>query len=72
MLNIPAKYERDISAAKLTAISRHVFPDMQGVSACIFRRALVAESEMTRTQMGTQNRSEKGHIAWDALYDTTQ
>jgi hypothetical protein len=29
------------------------------------------ESGMIRTQMETQNRSENGHGAWDALYDTT-
>jgi hypothetical protein len=42
-----------------------------GVSAGIFQRALVNESEMIRTHMGTQNRSESGRSAWDALYDTT-
>jgi hypothetical protein len=27
--------------------------------------------EMITTQMGTHNRSENGHSAWGALYDTT-
>jgi hypothetical protein len=42
-----------------------------GVSADICQRALVDESRMIRTQMAMHSRSENGHSAWDALYDTT-
>jgi len=72
MLKNPAEYERDILSAKFTVISRQVSPDsLLGVSAGICQRALVDESGMIRTQMGTHNRSENGRSAWDALYDTT-
>jgi hypothetical protein len=61
----------DILSAKF-AISQQVSPDsLLGVSADICHRALVDESGMIRTQMGTHNRSEIGSSAWDALYDTT-
>jgi hypothetical protein len=43
-----------------------------GASAGICQRTFVDELEMIRTQMGTQNSSENGRSAWDALYDTTQ
>jgi hypothetical protein len=47
-------------------------PDLLlGASAGIFQRALVDELEMIRTQIGMHNRSESGHSAWDALYNTT-
>jgi hypothetical protein len=71
---IPAKYERNISSAKFTAISRKFSPDsLLEVSAGIFQRAQVDESGIIRTQTGTHNRAENGHShsAWDALYDTT-
>jgi len=72
MLKIPAEYERDTSPAKLTAFLAKFLPaSLLGVSAGICQRALVDESGMIRTQMGTHNRSEIGRSAWDALYDTT-
>jgi hypothetical protein len=68
----PAEYERDISLAKFVAISRQVSPDsLLGVSIGICHRALVDESGIIRTRMGTHNRSENGRSAWDALYNTT-
>jgi hypothetical protein len=63
-------YDRDTSLAKLTHTSGQVSPDsLLGVSAGICQRALVYESKMIRTQMGT-HRSENGRSAWDALYNT--
>jgi hypothetical protein len=57
MLNIPPEYDRDTSKAKLTGTSRQVFPSsLLHVSAGICQRALVAESRMIRTQIGTHNR----------------
>jgi hypothetical protein len=43
-----------------------------GASVGYCQRALVDESRIIRTQMGTHNRSENGRSAWDALCDTTQ
>jgi hypothetical protein len=72
MLKNTAEYERDSSSAKFTAIFRHVFPALlPDVSADYCRRALVDESGMIRTQMGTHNRSENGCSVWDDLCDTT-
>jgi hypothetical protein len=68
----PAEYERGISSAKFTTSSSQVFPDLlQGVFADVCQRALVYESRMIRTQMGTHNRSESGHIARNTSYDIT-
>jgi hypothetical protein len=56
MLKIPAEYERDISSAKFTDISRHVSPDSLVVfSAGICHRPLLDESGMIITQTGTNN-----------------
>jgi hypothetical protein len=45
MIKIPAEYEREISSAKFTAMSRQVSPDSQlGISVGICQRALVDES----------------------------
>jgi hypothetical protein len=56
MLQISAEYDRDISPAKLTDIYRQVFPaSLLGISADIFHIALMDESGMIRTQMGTHN-----------------
>jgi hypothetical protein len=42
VLKNPAEYERDISSAKFTAISRQLSPEsLHGISAGIFQRALV-------------------------------
>jgi hypothetical protein len=41
------------------------------VSAGICQRALVDESGMIRTQMGTHSKSGNGRSAWGALYDAT-
>jgi hypothetical protein len=51
--------KRYTSQAKLTAISRQAYPDsLLGVSATHFQRALVDESVIIRTQMGSHNVSE--------------
>jgi hypothetical protein len=72
MLKNPAKYERDISSAKFTATSRQDSPhSLLSVSADNCQGALVDESGMVRSQMGTHNRSENCRSAWDVLYDTT-
>jgi hypothetical protein len=43
----------------LTAISRHVSPDsVVDVSGGNFQRALICESGIIRTQVGSHNRSE--------------
>jgi hypothetical protein len=41
------------------------------ISASIYQRSLVNESGMVRSKMRTNNKSENGRRAWDALYDTT-
>jgi hypothetical protein len=72
MLKNSAEYEIDISSAKFTAISCQVYPDLLlVVSVGICQIAVVYESGMTGTQMGTHNRPENGRSAWDELYDTT-
>jgi hypothetical protein len=49
----------DTSYAKLSAISRQVFPDsILGVSTGYCQRTLMDESGIIRTQMGTGNRLE--------------
>jgi hypothetical protein len=54
-----AENERDISSAKSTANSRQVSPALLvGVSVVYCQRALVDESGMMRTHMGTHNVSE--------------
>jgi hypothetical protein len=59
MLKNSAEYERDTSSAKFTAISSQVSPDsVLGVLAGTCQKALVDETEIIRTQMGTHNRSE--------------
>jgi hypothetical protein len=68
----PEKYERYILSAKFDVLSRQVSPDLLlGVSASICQRALVDESGMIITQIGTYNISENGRSPWYALYDTT-
>jgi hypothetical protein len=69
MLKNPAEYDRDTSSAKFKDISRQLPAMLLYVS--VATRALVDESGMIRTQMGTHNRSENGRSALDALYDTT-
>jgi hypothetical protein len=74
MLKVSAEYDRDTSPAKLTDISKKKSPvSLLSVSAgtSICQRALVDESGMIRTQMGTHNRSEDGRSTWDSLYNTT-
>jgi hypothetical protein len=72
MLKIPAEYDRNTSSAKLTDISLEFLPaPLLHIFAGISQRALVAELEMIRSQMGTHNRSENERGVWDALYDTT-
>jgi hypothetical protein len=72
MLKIPAEYERDTSPTKLMNIFRQVSPCLVlDVFAGIYKSALVDDSGMMRTQMGTHNRLKSGLIAWDALYDTS-
>jgi len=69
MLKIPAEYDRDTSPAKLAHFLAKFPPaSLLGVSVGIYQRALVDESGMIRTQMGTHNRSEIVSSAWDALY----
>jgi hypothetical protein len=41
------------------------------VVLCLHQTALVDESEMIKTQVGTHSKSESARTAWDALYDTT-
>jgi hypothetical protein len=61
--------ERDTSPAKLTYSYRHVFflTSLLGVCGGICQRALVDESGMIRTQMGTHSISQDDRSAWDAL-----
>jgi hypothetical protein len=69
-LKIPAKYDRDTSSAKFTAIFRQVLPaSLPDVCAGYFQRALADESGMITCQMGKHNGSENGRSAWDALCD---
>jgi hypothetical protein len=71
MLKFPAEYDKDTSPSKLEDMSRHVTSAMQiDVSADICHRALMYESGLIITQMGTHNRSENDRSAWDAFYDT--
>jgi hypothetical protein len=68
MLKIPAKYDRDTSPVKFTSISRQLFSvSLLGVPVGFCQGALVDQSGMIRTQMGTHNRSENGRSAWDAF-----
>jgi hypothetical protein len=72
MLKNLVEYYRDISTAKFTVISYQASPDsLLAVSSGVFRRALVDESGMIVTQVGTHNRSENDRSAWNALYNTT-
>jgi hypothetical protein len=58
MLENPAEHEKDFGSAKLTAICRQVSPDsLKCVSAGIYQRAVMDESEMFSSQMETHNRS---------------
>jgi hypothetical protein len=64
MLKSHAEYERDISSAKFTSISRQVSPDsLLNVSAGMCQIPLVDESGKIRTQMERYNRSENGFSA---------
>jgi hypothetical protein len=42
-----------------------------GVSVGVYQRAMVNESGVIKSHMGTHNRSENGHSAWDVLHYTT-
>jgi hypothetical protein len=73
MLKNAVEQDRDTSSAKFKAISPQDLPaSLLGMSAGYCQRALVDESGMFRTQMGTHSGSENGRSAWDALCDTTQ
>jgi hypothetical protein len=65
MLEIPVQYDRDTSA-KFKDIFYQFPASLLGV---LQPQSLVDESGMTH--MGTDNLSENGCSAWDALYDTT-
>jgi hypothetical protein len=55
MFKNPAEYERDTSSAKFMAVSCQVSPALlPNVYAGYCQRALVDESGMILTQMGTQ------------------
>jgi hypothetical protein len=59
MMKNSAEYERDTSSAKFTSISSQGSPDsVLGIFAGTYQKALVDETEIIRTQMGTHNRSE--------------
>jgi hypothetical protein len=71
MLKIPTEYDRGTLPAKLTDFfAKFLLLRLLGVSARIFRKAVVDESGMIRTQMETYNRSDNDRSSWDALYDT--
>jgi hypothetical protein len=53
MLNIPAKYE-------ILGLAKFLLASLLGVSAGVCQRALMDESGMIRTHMGTHNSSENG------------
>jgi hypothetical protein len=58
MLKTPVKHERDISSAENIAIACQVSLDsLLDVSAGIFQRALVVESGMVRSQLGSHSGS---------------
>jgi hypothetical protein len=60
MLKNLVEYYIDISTAKFTVISHQASPDsLLGVSSGIFRRALVDESGMIVTQVGTHTIDQK-------------
>jgi hypothetical protein len=53
-----------------TFLAKFLSESLLRVCASIFQSAVVDESGMGRTQMGTHKRLENGRCAWDALYDT--
>jgi hypothetical protein len=55
----------------LTFLAKFLPALLLGVPTGYFKRALVDESGMIRTQMWTHNRLEIGRSVWGALYDTT-
>jgi hypothetical protein len=55
-----------------TYLTKFLPASLLGISTSIFQRALVDESGIITTQMGTQNKSDNGRSAWDALYDTSR
>jgi hypothetical protein len=55
MLKIPTEYDRNTSLDKFKDIFRQLAASLLGVCAAT-REALVDESGMIRTQMGTHNR----------------
>jgi hypothetical protein len=69
VLKIPAEYNGDTSTAKLTDISHQVFRAslLTSVFTGKCKRALLNESGMIRTQMGTQIRSQNGRSEWDSF-----
>jgi hypothetical protein len=72
MLNISAGMTEILCGQNSQPFFAKVLPaSLLNVCAGICQRALVDESGMIRTQMGTHNRSESGRSAWDTLYDTT-
>jgi hypothetical protein len=70
MLKTPEEYNRDMTKAKVKYVSLQLHASLISVSAAN-QIALVDESGMIRTQMGTHNISENCRSVWDALYDTT-
>jgi hypothetical protein len=72
MLKNPTEYERDISSAIFTVISRQLSPALLlDICAGYCHRSLIDKSGMFRTYMGKHNREENGRSALDALCDTT-
>jgi hypothetical protein len=66
---MPAEYDIDTTSAKFKGIYRQLPASLLGVYSN--QRALIDESEIIGTQIGTVSRSENGSNAWDALYDTS-
>jgi hypothetical protein len=60
MLNIPAKYEILGQQNSRTFLAKFLLASLLGVSAGVCQRALMDESGMIRTHMGTHSSSENG------------
>jgi hypothetical protein len=63
MLQVSAEYDRDTSQQILINIARQLTASLLSVSAGTYRRAVVVETGMTKTQMGIHNRSENDRSA---------
>jgi hypothetical protein len=66
MLKIPAEYDTDTSPAKWPFLANFLPASLVGDLPGICQKALVDESGIMITQIGTQNRSENGRGTWDA------